>query len=146
MTEKQIDPRMHSAEHLVNQALNRMTGCRRCFSTHLEKKKSKVDFHFERPLLADEIEQLQNNINEIIEADLPVTEEFVPRDEAERVFSLGRLPETAETVRIVRIGDYDACPCIGPHVSSTREIGRFRLISASFNSGVLRIIFKLDTR
>ncbi len=145
MTEKQIDPRMHSAEHLVNQALIRMTGCKRCFSTHLEKKKSKVDFHFERPLLENEIEELQRTINEVIEADLPVSEEFIPREEAERAFNLGRLPEMAETVRIVRIGDYDDCPCIGPHVKSTGEIGHFRIVSASFDQGVLRIRFKLDS-
>ena len=145
MNEKLFDPRMHSAEHVINQTMIRMFGCKRCFSAHIEKKKSKVDYHFERNLLAIEVEQLQNRVNKIIEADLPVWEEFISRHEAERVFNLDRLPETAgDTIRIVRIGDYDACPCIGPHVKSTKELGRFRVISASFDQGVLRIRFKLE--
>ena len=145
MNEKLFDPRMHSAEHIINQTMIRMFGCKRCFSAHIEKKKSKVDYHFERNLLAIEVEQLQNRVNKIIEADLPVSEEFISRREAERVFNLDRLPEAAgDTIRIVRIGDYDACPCIGPHVKSTKELGRFRVISTSFDQGVLRIRFKLE--
>jgi Ser-tRNA(Ala) deacylase AlaX len=145
MNEKLFDPRMHSAEHIINQTMIRMFGSKRCFSAHIEKKKSKVDYHFERGLPAIEVEELQNRVNKIIEADLPVSEEFISRREAERVFNLDRLPETVgDTIRIVRIGDYDACPCIGPHVKSTKELGRFRVISASFDQGVLRIRFKLE--
>ena len=141
---KQIDPRMHSAEHLINQTMVRMYKCNRAFSTHLEKKKSKLDYHFDRPLLAEEIEELQRRVNEIILADLPITEEFVSRDEAERDFNLERLPEGAgERIRIIRAGDYDACPCIGPHVKSTGEVGEFRVISTSFDAGVLRVRYKL---
>jgi len=44
----------------------------------------------------------------------------------------------------VKVGDYDACPCIGPHVLSTSEIGRFRIGSVSFEEGVLRIRFRLS--
>jgi len=145
MNEKLFDPRMHSAEHIINQTMIRMFGCKRCFSAHIEKKKSKVDYHFERNLQAIEVEELQNRVNKIIEADLPVSEEFISRHEAERAFNLDRLPDTVcDTIRIVRIGDYDACPCIGPHVKSTKELGRFRVISASFDQGVLRIRFKLE--
>jgi misacylated tRNA(Ala) deacylase len=145
MNEKLFDPLMHSTEHIINQTMIRMFGCKRCFSAHIEKKKSKVDYHFERNLSVIEVEELQNRVNKVIEADLPVSEEFVSRREAEKVFNLDRLPETAgDTIRIVRIGDYDACPCLGPHVKSTRELGRFRVISASFDQGVLRIRFKLE--
>jgi Ser-tRNA(Ala) deacylase AlaX len=41
------------------------------------------------------------------------------------------------------MGDYDACPCIGEHVSSTGEIGQFRITTTSFEDGVLRVRFKL---
>ena len=142
--EKQFDPRMHSAEHIVNQTMTRMFDCGRCFSAHLEKKKSKLDYHFERPLLDAETRELERRINEIIEADLPVTEAFIAKAEAQKEFNLDRLPEGAgDTIRIIRIGDYDACPCIGPHVKSTKAIGLFRVISTSFDDGILRIRFKL---
>jgi len=144
-TEKQFDPRMHSAEHILNQTMIRMFQCGRCFSAHIEKKKSKLDFHFDRAMTDREAQELQERVNAIIAADLPVTEHFIPRDEAESSFNLGRLPDDAgDTIRIIRMGAYDSCPCIGPHVSSTGEIGRFRIISTSFETGILRIRYKLE--
>jgi Ser-tRNA(Ala) deacylase AlaX len=83
-------------------------------------------------------------VNEVIQADLPVTEQYMSREESAGHFDLHRLPEEVEDpIRIVRVGDYDVCPCIGPHVTSTREIGPFRIGSVSFEEGVLRIRFKL---
>ena len=59
-------------------------------------------------------------------------------------FDMSRLPEGAsDTVRVVRIGDYDQCLCAGTHVSHTSEIGTFRITSTRFNDGVQRIVFKL---
>jgi misacylated tRNA(Ala) deacylase len=143
--EKQFDPRMHSAEHITNQTMVRLFQSGRCFSAHIEKKKSKLDYRFDRPLSDEEIGRLEEQVNRVIQADMPVNEEFMPRAEAERSFNLERLPEEAgDILRIIRIGDYDACPCIGPHVKSTAGIGRFRIISSSFENGVLRIRYKLD--
>ena len=66
------------------------------------------------------------------------------RAEALKIFSLDKLPDQAgDNIRIIRIGDYDACPCIGKHVTSTKEIGGFKIISSSFEDGVLRLRFKL---
>ena len=56
-----------------------------------------------------------------------------------------RLPASAgERMRIVIVGHYDRCPCIGPHVDSTAAIGTFRLTSTSHQDGVLRIRYKLN--
>jgi misacylated tRNA(Ala) deacylase len=141
---KEMDSRMHSAEHLLNQTMVRMFNCGRCFSSHIEKKKSKCDYHFERLLREEEIREIQKRVNGIIQADLAVSEEYLSRREAKGRYNLGRLPEDAgDPIRIIRIGDYDACPCIGPHVRSTKEIGEFRLVSASFENGVLRMRYKL---
>jgi len=142
--EKQLDPRMHSAEHLLNQTMDRMFASGRCFAAHIEKKKSKCDYRFNRALTAGEVETLARRVNTVIRQDLPVTEAVIPREQARAKYNLERLPEDAgNTLRIVKIGDYDACPCIGPHVGTTKEIGRFRITSTSFEQGVLRIRFKL---
>ncbi len=138
------DPRMHSAEHILNQTMVRMFDCGRCFRAHIEKKKSKCDYHFDRPLTDREIEDIQSRVNRVIESDLPVQEKFLPREEAQAQYTLDRLPEEAgDRIRIITVGDYDACPCIGPHVKSTRDIGTFRILSSGFEDGVLRIRFKL---
>jgi misacylated tRNA(Ala) deacylase len=144
-SEKLFDPRMHSTEHIVNQTMTRMFRSGRCFSAHIERKKSKLDYHFDRSLAQEEIDEIEKRVNDIINEDLPVTEAFITRNEAERDYNLDRLPkEAGDLIRIIRIGDYDACPCSGPHVKSTGEIGAFRVVSASFEKGVLRIRYKLS--
>jgi alanyl-tRNA synthetase len=142
---KSYDPQMHSAEHILNQTMVRMFGCERSHSSHIEKKKSKCDYHFDRALLPDEEKTLSDKINQVIEQHLAITEKIISLGEAERTFNLKRLPdESGDSIRIVSIGDYDHCPCIGPHVNNTSEIGQFRLVSTSFEDGILRIRFKLQ--
>jgi alanyl-tRNA synthetase len=144
---KTIDPSMHTAEHLLNRTMVRMFGCGRCFSAHIEKKKSKCDYHFERPLKAEEIRRIEAMVNEKVAENLPVTESYQDRKAAESDFDLTRLPDaTEDRIRIVSIGGYDACPCIGSHVSFTGEIGRFRITTTDFADGLLRIRFKLDRK
>jgi len=138
-----IYPPMHTAEHLLNQTMVRTFGTDRCFSAHIEKKKSKCDYHFNRFLTADEILELENKINNIIQADLPITFEMMPAEQAKKLFN-SRAPGGEADVKIVKIGDYDAIPCIGEHVASTKQVGQFKIISSDLNDGVLRIRYKLN--
>jgi len=141
---KEYHPPMHTAEHILNQTMVRKFAIGRSFSNHIERKKSKCDYHFDRDLTPDEITDIENRVNEVIGMHLPVTEELMNIDEARSQFNLERLPEDAgDTIRIVRVGDYDACPCSGSHVENTKEIGKFKIISTSFNDNVLRVRFKL---
>ena len=141
---KDYNPRMHSAEHILNQTMVRMFNKGRSFSAHIEKKKSKCDYHFDRELTQAELTEIESKVNEIINLNLPVIENFLPRGEALKSFSLDKLPDQAgDSIRIIKIGDYDSCPCIGRHVTSTKEIGSFKIISSGFENGVLRIRFKL---
>jgi len=142
---KEHDPRMHSAEHILNQTMVRMFHCERAFSAHIEKKKSKCDYHFERNLSAEEITQIEGKVNEVIKSDLLIREQILSREEAEKIVSLTKLPQNAgESVRIITVGDYDACPCSGVHASSSKEIGEFRIISSDWVNGILRIRFKIQ--
>lgn len=141
---KQYNPQMHSAEHILNQTMVRLFNCGRSFSNHIEKKKSKCDYRFDRNLTEDEINSINNRVNEIIQQDLVIIEEFYSKDEALKMFNLSRLPEDAgEKVRVIKIGEYDACPCSGLHVGHTKEIGSFKIISTDHKDDVLRIRFKL---
>jgi Ser-tRNA(Ala) deacylase AlaX len=85
-------------------------------------------------------------MNELIAADLPVTFEFCSRGELPEEIDLARLPEDAsDTIRLVRIGDYDVCPCIGRHVRSTSQIGRFELLGTNWDEHErsFRVRFKI---
>ncbi len=142
---KVYNPQMHTAEHVLNQTMIRMFGTDRSFTMHLERKKSKCDYYFDRPLTKEEEQAIEKEVNRVIGLKLPVKEEYKSYSEAAEEYNVSRLPETeSESVRVVHVGDYDSCLCIGAHVENTNEIGTFRLVSTSFESGVLRIRFKLN--
>ncbi len=137
---------MHTAEHILNGTMVKMFGCGRAVSSHIERKKSKCDYVLPRQLTADEVRMVEKRVNAVIEADMPVTFEFSEVGLLqEGRFDLSRLPEDAtQTVRIVHIGDYDECLCVGAHVGHTVEIGHFRISSTRYENGVQRIVYRLD--
>lgn len=141
---KQEYPPMHTCEHIVNRTMVNLFGCGRAVSAHIERKKSKLDFVLPQAPLPDDIARIEQTVNEVIAQHLPVTTEFITQEEAVGRFDLKRLPDGAsDTVRIVRVGDYDECLCIGLHVANTSEIGTFRIISSDYKDGIFRMRFKL---
>lgn len=141
---KQEYPPMHTCEHIVNRTMINLFGCGRAVSAHIEKKKSKLDYAIPQPLSDEDIIKIEETVNSVIAQHLDVTTEFITQKEAADRFDLKRLPENAsDTVRIVKVGDYDECLCIGLHVNNTSEIGTFKIISHDYNDGILRIRFKL---
>ncbi|MDO4960101.1 MAG: hypothetical protein Q4E68_12725 [Prevotellaceae bacterium] len=142
---KQEHEPAHTAEHLLNQTMIRMFGCERSRNAHIERKKSKINYNLDTCPTPEQITEIERTMNEIIEQDLPVTFEFVTRDNIPEGVVLDKLPQDAsETLRIVRIGDYDICACIGSHVKSTKEIGTFKITSTSYNEGSFRIVYKVN--
>ena len=135
---------MHSAEHILNQTMVRLFNCERSFSNHIEKKKSKCDYHFDRNLTEEEINKIEVQVNSEIKKNHSVSDEIISIDEGMKKYNLKKLPEDFGTsIRIVHIGDYDSCPCSGIHVANTSEIDEFKIISTGFENEILRIRFKL---
>ena len=144
---KEEYPPMHTAEHILNQTMVRMFGCPRSRNAHIERKKSKCDYQLQQSPTEAQVQELEQRVNEVIAKGLPVTYEFVRRDEVPSEVDLGKLPEDAsETLRLVRIGDYDLCACVGTHVQNTSEIGQFKIISHDWNpdTNTWRLRFKLN--
>ena len=135
---------MHTSEHILNATMVKMFGCPRSRNAHIEKKKSKCDYILDSEPTAEQVAEIEAKVNEVIGQNLNVTVEFVGREEAAKIVDLSKLPEDAsETLRIVRIGDYDACACIGAHVTNTSEIGVFKIISHSYENGVWRLRWRV---
>ncbi|MFT3753306.1 MAG: hypothetical protein QM800_10675 [Paludibacter sp.] len=135
---------MHTCEHILNQTMIRMFGCPRSMNAHIEKRKSKCDYLLSTAPDDNQVKELTDKVNEIIGLQLPVTIDFMDREEASKLVDLSKLPADAtDLLRIVRVGDYDACACIGQHVENTSELGRFEIISHDFESGRWRVRFKL---
>lgn len=134
---------MHTCEHILNQTMIRMFGCARSVNAHIEKKKSKCDYLLQYEPSEEQVNQIVSQVNQIITQDLPVTIELVKREEA-ATLDLSKLPDdVSDLLRVVKIGEYDACACIGQHVSSTSEIGKFEIVSHDYFEGRWRVRYRL---
>ncbi len=143
---KEEFPPAHTAEHLLNQTMIRMFGCKRSTNAHIERKKSKMSFIVDHKPTRQEEKEIERRMNELIDEDLPVTYEYVDRDHLPEGVSIDNLPDDAsDTIRLVRIGDYDVCPCIGKHVRSTSQIGRFVMLGTNWDqlTHSFRVRFKV---
>ena len=151
-------PPAHTAEHLLNQLMMRMFGCERSSNAHIERKKSKISYILDHKPDRKEEREIERQMNELIEQDLPVTFQFVTLAELEGIvmeaepgspdsrIALDRLPaDASDTIRLVRIGDYDVCTCIGKHVRSTAQIGRFEMLGTNWDNDrmAFRIRYKI---
>ena len=143
---KEEFPPAHTTEHLLNQTMIRIFGCERSYNAHVERKKSKMSFYLDHKPSRQEEKEIERQMQQLIDDDLPVTFEFVSRDELPAEVSADRLPQDAsDTIRLVRIGDYDVCPCIGRHVRSTAQIGRFEMLGTNWDEHEhsFRVRFKI---
>ena len=135
---------MHTAEHILNATMVKMFGCPRSRNAHIERKKSKCDYELPSCPTDDQVAQIEAAVNDVIDRHLDVTIEFVTHEQAAAIVDLSKLPEDAsKTLRIVRVGDYDACACIGAHVRNTSEIGSFKILSHDFENGRWRVRWKV---
>ena len=143
---KEEFPPAHTAEHLLNQVMIRMFGCDRSHNAHIERKKSKMSFYVDHKPTRQEEKDIEREMQRLIEEDLPVTFEVVKRDALPEGINASRLPDdVSDTIRLVRIGDYDVCPCIGKHVRSTSQIGRFEMLGTNWDEQerTFRVRFKI---
>lgn len=134
----------HSATHLLHEALRRVLG------EHVEQRGSLVapdylrfDFSHFQGLSQRELEQVEQMVNEAIEAAIPL-EEFreVPIAEAQGMGARALFGEKyGDTVRVIRFSeDYSTELCGGTHVMNTVNIRLFVITSeASIASGIRRI-------
>lgn len=138
-------PPMHTAEHILNRTMVNSFGCGRSKNSHIERKKSKCDYFLPEEPSVEQINEIEKVVNEVISKNLEVSSRLVRRADVPSGIDLSKLPDDAsETLRLVYVGDYDACACIGEHVQNTSEIGAFRIISTDYENGKLRIRFKLE--
>lgn len=114
-------------------------------NSHIERKKSKCDYFLEVAPTEEQVFEIERKVNEVICQKLSVRDCMVPIEEAVHQADLSKLPAGTEgTIRLIYVGDYDVCACIGPHVTNTEEIGRFKILNHEFDQGRWRMRFKLE--
>ena len=147
MEEREVAfPPAHTAEHLLNQVMVRMFGCERSYNAHIERKKSKMSFYLDHKPSRQEEKEIERQMLSLIEDDLPVTFEYCTLQTLPEGINRERLPEdVGDEIRLVRIGDFDVCPCIGKHVRSTAQIGHFEMLGTNWDEHErsFRVRFKI---
>ena len=137
--------RSHSAEHILNAVMQRDFGTGRSVEAHFGTKKSKCDYRVDCPLTDNDLLKIEAAVNAEVEADHPVTTFEISREEADAKYDMGKVPDSATTIRIVQIGNLDVIPCVGQHVEHTGQIGRFVIRSADMkDEKIVRIRFTLE--
>ena len=132
----------HTATHLLHKALRMVLG------DHVQQKGSNItaerlrfDFSHPEPMTDAEKKEVERLVNEAIKADLPVTMEVMPLEEAKKIGAMALFGEKYEDiVKVYKIGDFSTEVCGGPHVERTGSLGRFCIKKEqSSSSGVRRI-------
>lgn len=134
--------RGHTATHLLQSALRQVLG------EHVLQKGSNItperlrfDFSHPEKMTPEQIKEVEDLVNEKIQAGLAVHYEIMPVDEALAMGAIGLFDDKyAEKVKVYIMGDFSKEFCGGPHVNNTKEVGHFRILKEeACSSGVRRI-------
>ncbi len=134
--------RLHTATHLLNQALKRVLG------NHVKQKGSNItperlrfDFSHPEKMTETQIREVEKIVNEQINKSLPVSFKEMPYKEALKCKAESQFSERyPEIVKVYDIGDFSKEICTGPHVKNTKELGKFKIKKEeSSSAGVRRI-------
>ncbi len=134
--------RNHTCTHLLHAALRNVLG------QHVKQAGSLVgperlrfDFTHINPLSPKELEQIEDEVNQNVLADIPLECTVMPYAQAKEEQAVGLFEEKyADEVRVVKIPNVSKELCGGTHLPSTGRIGMFTVCAeAGVASGVRRI-------
>ncbi len=135
--------RLHTATHLLLQALKDVLKDKSLMQkgSNITAERLRFDFNFPRKLSDDEIKKVENAMNEQIKKALHVRWEEMKLDDAKRLGVTGVFEHKyGDKVKVYFMGDYSREICTGPHVSNTKELGKFKIVKEeSSSAGVRRI-------
>ncbi len=134
--------RMHTATHLLHQALKDVLGDHvNQKGSNITQKRLRFDFTHHQKVTSEELKKVEDIVNEKIAAGLEVTKKILTPDEARAMGAVGLFESKyGDKVSVYQVGDYSKEFCGGPHVKNTKEIGKFKIKKEEASSaGVRRI-------
>lgn len=134
--------RLHTATHLLQAGLRKILSPDVCQKgSNITVERLRFDFNFSRPMTKEEIAQVEDFVNEAIQAGVDVQMQEMSLEEAKQSGATGLFESKyGEKVKVYTIGKYSKEICGGPHAKNTKELGKFKIIKEqSSSAGVRRI-------
>lgn len=141
--------RLHTATHLLNEALRIVLGNKKIAQkgSNITPERLRFDFSFERKLTPEELKKIEAWVNDKIEKNLEVSREELPLEKAIKSGAQGefgkKYPEIVSVYTIHKEKNKDFVSkeiCTGPHVKNTGQIGKFKIIKEESSSAGIRRI------
>ncbi len=133
----------HTVTHLLHKALQKKYGKNVTQKgSYVAGDRMRFDIAYNKQISENEIRELENDVNNMIRANYPVTTKLMSQDEAIKAGAMALFGEKyGEEVRVVCVGDGISMElCGGTHVRNTGDIGYFNIISESaIAAGVRRL-------
>jgi alanyl-tRNA synthetase len=135
--------KLHTATHLLNAALKKVLNDESIQQkgSNITAERLRFDFNFPRPMTAEEIAKVEDEVNKIINEGIMVVCEEMPVEKAKEAGAIGVFDTKYDAdVKVYSIGNYSMEICGGPHTANTKELERFKIVKEqSSSSGVRRI-------
>ena len=121
--------RLHTATHLLHQALRRFVGQEVAQKgSNITRERTRLDVYLDRKLTEEELRQVVEWVNMMIQRDLPIKSETMSPEEALAMGAIGLFGEKyGGQVTVYSVGDVSKEICSGPHVKHTGVLGKFRI-------------------
>lgn len=132
----------HTATHLLHNVLRRVLGEHvRQAGSLVAAERLRFDFTHPHGLSPEEVKNIENQVNALIAADLPVESKEMTPDEAKKQGAIALFGEKyGDLVRMVSAGDVSRELCGGTHVATTARIRGFKIVAETgIGAGVRRI-------
>ena len=134
----------HTATHLLHAALRERLGTHvRQAGSYVGPDKLRFDFTHGAPLAPEELRAVEDRVNEMVLANMPVRALTTTLDEARKLGAMALFGEKyGDVVRMVEVGDgsWSRELCGGTHVRSTAEIGVFKVTQETSSAANVRRI------
>ncbi|MFC6023240.1 alanine--tRNA ligase [Plantactinospora solaniradicis] len=142
VTRRRAISRAHTATHLVHQTMRNFLGESATQAGSLNAPgRLRFDFNTATGVSPSVLNDVEQQINEVLLADLEVHAFITSQEEARRIGAMALFGEKyGEEVRVVEVGDYARELCGGTHVARSAQLGLVKILSeSSIGSGVRRV-------
>ena len=133
----------HTGQHILSRGFEELLGAQ-TIGFHLGDDYVSIDL--DAPSIEDSmLMRVEDLTNEIVYKNLPVEVKEYTQSQVPSAIRM-RIPTDADSIRVVHIGDFDACACGGTHVKATGEIGIVKINQTDRSHGGVRVIFRCGRR